>query len=106
MSNLVAVNPSGVEPRREAIARRLRGKLGEQRMSQAKLAALSGINQSGLSRRLNGKMPFDIDELEAVCSILGVDLDEILTGRGNPRHPGGGDGGLGVRPKGFEPLTF
>ncbi|MFB9703341.1 helix-turn-helix domain-containing protein [Rhodococcus aetherivorans] len=83
------------ETRRQAIARRLRGKLGERRMSQTRLSELSGINSSGLSRRLNGLMPFDIDELEVICYILEVDLDEILTGIANPRHPGG-DGGSSV----------
>ncbi|WP_425569833.1 helix-turn-helix domain-containing protein [Rhodococcus olei] len=82
------------ESRTEAIARRLRGKLGEMRISQSELARVIHMNKASVSRRMAGDFPWRIDELELVCDALGLDLDEILTGqeRKNPHPdiPGGG----------------
>ena len=64
------------------------------------------MTQQQLSTRLTGKVEFGVEELTKVCIATNVDLVYVMTGeRKNPRHPGGDDGGLGVRPKGFEPLT-
>ncbi len=65
------------------------------------------MTQQALSRRLLSIVPFDLNEIHAVCDAAGIDVTYALTGRREAPHPGGPDGGLDVvRPKGFEPLTF
>ena len=93
---------------KEAVARRLRQELAgkPRRISQRMIAEATGMTQQMLSTRLTGKVEFGVEELTNVCAVTSVDLIYVMTGeRKNPRHPGGDDGGQGVRPKGFEPLT-
>ncbi len=48
------------------------------RVSQAKLAADLKMAQASLSRRLNGEVPFDIDELAQIARYFGVSLRHLL----------------------------
>ncbi len=86
-------NPAA-QNRTADIATRLRGKLGELRVSQSQLARLIHMNKASVSRRLAGDHPWRIDELEMICNALRIDLDEVLTGkRMNPRPDHDPDGG-------------
>ncbi|MFA4084263.1 helix-turn-helix domain-containing protein [Mycobacteroides salmoniphilum] len=87
----------------QTVARRIRGLLGEKRISQAKFAKMLETNTASMSRRLSGEYPIDLAEVEKYAAALGVSPMRLLTGR-----PDGGSGpdGPDVRPKGFEPLTF
>lgn len=80
----------------ETVARRLRGRLAEMRISGAELGRRTGIKQSTVSRRLTGAQPFDLDELELICGVLGITLAELLTGM-RPPVGGGPDGGVRAR---------
>ena len=86
----------------QTVARRIRGLLGEKRISQAAFARLLGTNVASMSRRLSGDHPIDLAEVEKYAAALGVSPERLLTGRPDGNDPGG----PGVRPKGFEPLTF
>lgn len=94
----------------EVAARRIRQELAGQRrpMSQTAISAATGIKQQALSRRLLGTVPFDLNEIYAVCEAAGIDIFFVLTGRRETPRPGGPNEGLpdDVRLKGFEPLTF
>lgn len=45
---------------------------------QMPIANLLGISQSHLSRKLNGKAPFDLTEIFTVCEELGIDPQETI----------------------------
>lgn len=69
------------EKRSEAIVRRLRGQLAENRISGTELAKRLGTTQALISRRLAGTVPFDIDELDAIERVTGISADYLWSGR-------------------------
>lgn len=58
----------------------VRAELSRRGHNQAALAEVLGITQSGVSKRLRGVTPFDVDELAAVSTWLGVPLGVLLDG--------------------------
>ena len=93
MTTLGVIDGGRRETRTEAIARRLRGKMGEARISGVALGRAIKMNNASLSRRLNGKFPFTVDELDLICDVLGCDADEVFSGIKNPRQDGPDGGG-------------
>ncbi len=95
----------------EAIGEELRAAIARVRLSGAALGRHLGKPQPWISRRLTGSVPFDVDELDAVCDLLGIDIVALMTSaaqtRKNPRRqlPIGGSDSV-VRPEGFEPPIF
>jgi transcriptional regulator with XRE-family HTH domain len=63
---------------REAVAGAVRAELARRRLTQTDLAAALGLSQQAASRRLAGKVPFDIDELSRVADLLRVRLVDLL----------------------------
>ena len=47
-------------------------------LAQSSVALDAGISPSQLSRAITGKKVFTLDQLDAVCSVIGVDLIEIV----------------------------
>ncbi|MBF6368367.1 helix-turn-helix transcriptional regulator [Nocardia puris] len=93
----------------ESVARRIRQELaGKKRPpSQTALAAKIGIKQQALSRRLLGSVPFDLNEIHALCEAAEIDVFYVLTGRRETPRPGGPNEGLEeVRPERLELPTF
>ena len=79
--------------------------MGDIKLSRNKLALASGIGRTALSTKLDGQVDFTMSELVAIAKALEKSWLWVVTG------VDGGDGGKGpddggVRPKGFEPLTF
>lgn len=64
---------------REAIASEVRALMGRHRVSQTGLAAVLGMSQSALSRRLNAEQPFDADELLAIARFFKVNVTQLLS---------------------------
>jgi transcriptional regulator with XRE-family HTH domain len=62
------------------VASEVRAELGRQRISGSALAKSLGMSQAGISRRLRGEVPFDVDELSAIAALLNVPLSALLTG--------------------------
>ncbi len=58
----------------EAIGEELRAAIARVRLSGAALGRHLGKPQPWISRRLTGSVPFDVDQLDAVCELLGIDL--------------------------------
>ena len=52
--------------------------MAEQRRHQAELATVLGVAVSGASRRLSGKVPFNVDELDVVARWLEVPITRLL----------------------------
>lgn len=62
----------------EAIAAEIRAELARQRISQVKIAALLDISQVGISRRLRGEVPLDVNELAKIADYLGMDIATLV----------------------------
>lgn len=60
--------------RRTRIAGEIRAELGRRNRSARQLAAATGISPATLSRRLQGKKPFDLEELESIAQFLELPL--------------------------------
>ncbi len=56
----------------EAVAAEIRAELARRRLSARRAAARLGWTQAYLSRRLNGDVPFDVGDIEALAGLLGV----------------------------------
>ena len=81
------------EPLSQAVARRLRGILAEQKISASALAREMDITQATMSRKTTGVTPLTLDELSHVAEILGVSEWWLLTGqRLSPRPTDPGEG--------------
>lgn len=60
-----------------SVADEVRAELARQRKTATELAAVLGITQHTAGRRLNGGTPFNLIELFAVASWLGLTVTEI-----------------------------
>lgn len=67
----------------ERIGANIRAEMARAGMSQTSLAAVLGISQPAVSKRLLGKQAFDVDELTRVADALGLDPASLLS---NQRH--------------------
>ncbi|WP_167489657.1 helix-turn-helix domain-containing protein [Nocardia terpenica] len=68
------------ETRSQAVARRLRGVLGENRITISELGRRIGMTQSAMSRRVNGDTSFTIEELDRVADAIGTTFLYLSTG--------------------------
>lgn len=53
-------------------ANKLRGKMAENGYTQEKLALQIGVSTNTLSRKINRKIKFKVDEAVNICTALGV----------------------------------
>lgn len=56
----------------------VRAEMARHRVSLREIAADTGIPKTTLARRLNGEVPFGINELVAIADRLGVPLTVLL----------------------------
>lgn len=54
------------------LTNRLKGKIIEAGFTQRALAAQMGMTKNTLNNKVNGKTPFNLDEAEKLCAILGI----------------------------------
>jgi len=88
MTTLTRVDYHPGETRSQAVARRLRGELAQLNISASEAARRAGFTQAFLSRRLTGRVPFHVDDLETICTTLGLSFEYITSGiRGVEDHP-------------------
>lgn len=50
----------------------LRGRMAEKGITQKALAEMLKISKNTLSSRINSKSPFNTQEIDQICSILGI----------------------------------
>lgn len=67
-------------PLREQIAREIRTLLAWHNISAAELARRTGMTQPYVSRRMQGGVAFDVDDLEAIAEVLEVDVLDLFPG--------------------------
>lgn len=75
------------ETTQEAVARRLRGHLAEQRITHRELASVMGWDRGSSYRRFRGITALDVNELLRVTNTLGIDPTWLLTGQIDGEQP-------------------
>lgn len=66
------------QTRSERVAANVRAEMARHGYSQRQLAGELDIAQQNLSQRLNGRVPFDINELDRIAAVLGVELGALI----------------------------
>lgn len=90
MTKLIAIDGGRQgESRAESVARRFREELAGRNIKGAAAARLCHKSQPWMNRRMNGHIPFTIDELDQLCEILGLDYNYLATGIRELPGPGG-----------------
>ncbi|ROZ89046.1 XRE family transcriptional regulator [Gordonia sp. OPL2] len=78
------------QPRSKAIAGRLRALLAEEQVPAIRIAESLGLTQSKFARRMSGSVPLSVDEIDAICEILGIRFEWLVTGDGPRFDPDDG----------------
>lgn len=63
---------------RDVVAGEVRAHLARRNIKQTELAEALRRDQTWLSRRLLGKVAFDVDDLATICEVLHVSMAELL----------------------------
>jgi transcriptional regulator with XRE-family HTH domain len=79
----------------DAVLEEIRVWMARRRLNQSELAELLGEGQPWVSRRLGGRTPLTVDDLQRVADALGVDVLALL-----PRKDSN------LQPAGFWPLGY
>lgn len=66
------------EVARQYVAAEVRGLMAKRRVTASELADLTGISPAALSRKLNNKVGFTVDELLRVAAALETDVRTLL----------------------------
>lgn len=74
-------------PFRELVAAEIRAHLARRKMSGRALSKLLDVDQTWVSRRLNGVIPLDMNDIERISDALGMQPMELLTGVVTSRYP-------------------
>lgn len=69
---------------REYVSEELRVLLARRQLTASRVARELGWQQMYLSRRMTGKTPFDVDDLEALARFLEVDVRTLFPSQGGP----------------------
>ena len=62
----------------DLVAEEIRALLARRRMSASDLARHTGMTQRAISRRLTGEKIIDVDDLQRIADVLGVDITDLL----------------------------
>ena len=90
--------PTGTQPLPSPLSQHvglaLADAIASRGLSQASVAVSAGMSPSQLSRALTGKKVFTIDQIDAVCVVLGIDLIDVVSAadkatRSRPHLTGG-----------------
>ncbi len=77
---------------REQVAEEVRAWMARRRISGVKLAERIGKAQPYVSRRLNGDVSFDLDDLVRIAEVLEVSIGQLLPEEALQRRPRPTDG--------------
>lgn len=60
------------------VAEEIRAVLARRRMSGRQLATHLGVSQTWMSSRLSGSTPIDLNDLERIASVIGIEVVDLL----------------------------
>lgn len=63
---------------RDRVAANVRAEMARNKISQVKLAETLSVSQAAISRRLSGRVAFDIDELVRIAEAFNIPLAELV----------------------------
>lgn len=86
------VVPDGPQTLAEKVAKRIRVFLAEYNIKQVAVAEAIGMSTAAFSKRISGKQSIDLDAIEQIANVLGVQPEVFLAGE-RPRPIGPDDGG-------------
>ena len=92
-------------PLTERVAEEVRALMGRYGVTQMQLVEVLHVSQTGVSKRLRGLIPFDINELGLLADYFGVDPGDLLGAPKSPRPKPDGGSREAVRHQGLEPRT-
>lgn len=72
------VPKTGASTLTERVAGAVRAEAARAQMTQRELAAVIGVQQPNVSRRLLGKHPFSTDELDKIAAALNVPVERFV----------------------------
>ena len=72
------MSPQSVTSARREVAAEVRGLMAKKRVTQERLASHLGVSQPSIARRLNGHVPFNVDELAAIAGYFDIPLPRLL----------------------------
>ena len=88
------------------VAAAVRAHLAVRRISDSGIGRQIGMSQSKISRRTNGEIAFDTDDLGRIAQALDLTIVELIQmPTSNQKAPTPKGGGQSVPPEGFEPPT-
>lgn len=68
-------------PLHETVAAEVRAELARRKVNQTQIAMLLGISQAGVSRRLLGQTPMDVNEIAAIAEFLDIPIGTLFPER-------------------------
>jgi len=68
-------------PLNELVAENIRIRLAIARMSQTELSRRLGHSSAWISYKQSGRQPWDVDELQRVCTIFDIPIERLFTTR-------------------------
>jgi transcriptional regulator with XRE-family HTH domain len=75
----MSITPTAAKPSLTMrVAEEVRALMARRRMTGAELARRLGVSQMWISYRLNGRQPIDLDDLERIARVLGVQPLDLL----------------------------
>lgn len=86
MSTVTQLHPRGPSFRAE-VAARLRQGIVVRNLKKRDIADYIGMNQASFSKRVNARLPIDVDEADLISSAIGVERRWLLTGEGPMLDP-------------------
>lgn len=60
------------------VADQVRAEMARRRVKQKDLVSALEMAQPAVSRRMNGKVPFNVDELAKIAELLGVRIVDLI----------------------------
>jgi hypothetical protein len=92
MSTMIDPGDPLPEPDAQEVARRLRMYMGDKKLSRSQLALSSGITRTSLGAKLDGHVPFTIEEIVSVARAISRSWVWVLTGVDDPDSKSGRTG--------------
>lgn len=65
-------------PLTKEIAGIIKGRMARYNVSQSEMAAQVGVDQSQLSKMIRGLRAINLDQLEIMCHVLGVEVHDVV----------------------------
>lgn len=63
----------------EIVAANIRAEAARRRLSQVQLGELIGMSQGAINKRWTGKRQWQLEDIEAVAALFGIEVRELVT---------------------------